>query len=64
MEKKKDTNMRIIKVMFNNDGRGGTTPKISVPISWLRDMGVTPEDREIKLSYDEKAKTFNVVKNK
>ena len=62
MEKKKDANMRIIKVMFSSDGRGGVTPKISIPISWLRDMGVTPDDREIKLLYDEKEKSFKAKK--
>lgn len=63
MEKKKDLNMRITKVMFNSDGKGGVTPKISIPISWLRDMGIDTEEREIKLSYDEKTKSFTAIKN-
>lgn len=63
MEKKKDTNMRVINVMFNNDGKGNVTPKISLPITWLRDMGVTPEERQIKVIYDEKTKSFKAEKN-
>ena len=36
------------KVIFAKDGRGGYTPKLSIPISWLRDMGITDAERGIE----------------
>ena len=50
------------KVIFAKDGRGGYTPKLSIPISWLRDMGITDAERGIELQYDEKSKVFYVIK--
>ena len=38
---------RTLRVMFGKDGRGATNSKITLPISWLKDMGVNPEDREV-----------------
>ena len=50
------------KVIFAKDGKGGYTPKISIPITWLRDMGITDTERGIELQYDEKSKGFYVIK--
>lgn len=61
---KKDMYKRIGKVIFAKDGRGGVTPKVSIPISWLRDMGITDIDREIDLKYDEEKKEFIIQKKK
>lgn len=47
---------RELKVMFNKSGgtasKNSYSPKISIPKSWLDDMGVTLEDREIIASYE------------
>ncbi len=58
----KDMNRRTLKVIFAKDGKGNVTPKISLPISWLRDMGITDIERGIDLEYDEKNKVFFAVK--
>lgn len=44
---------RKLKVIFGNDGRGGVNTKVSLPITWLRKMGVVPEDRDVIVQYDE-----------
>ena len=59
---KKNMHQRTGKVIFAKDGRGGYTPKISIPITWLRDMGITDFERGIDLQYDEKNKMFFVLK--
>lgn len=43
-------------VTFSKSGSGSRTPKISLPITWLRDMGINPENREIKIEYNELSK--------
>lgn len=53
---------RILKVMFNKSGSGSITPRLSIPISDLRKMGITPEDREINYYYDEENKQIILSK--
>ena len=42
---------RELKVMFNKSGgntsKNSYSPKLSIPKSWLDDMGITLDDREI-----------------
>lgn len=49
---------RELKVMFNKSGgntsKNSYSPKLSIPKSWLDDMGVTLDDREIIASYEDK----------
>ncbi len=56
MEKRK------LKVIFSKDGRGATNTKITLPIAYLRLMGVTPEDREVSLEFDEDLKQIIIRK--
>lgn len=55
-------NKRTLKVIFAKDGKGNVTPKISIPITWLRDMGITDIERGLDLEYDEENKIFYAVK--
>ena len=47
---------RNLKVIFNRSGgtasKGGITSRITLPIAWVREMGLNPEDREITATYD------------
>lgn len=47
---------RELKVMFNKSGgtasKNSYSPKISIPKSWLDDMGITFDEREIIASYE------------
>lgn len=53
---------RELKVMFNKSGgntsKNSYSPKLSIPKSWLDDMGVTLDDREIIASYEDKKITI------
>lgn len=53
---------RKLTVNFNKSGSGSLTPKLAIPITDLRDMGITPEDREINYYYDEKTKQIILSK--
>lgn len=38
---------RDLKVTYNKSGSGSVTSRISLPITWLREIGVTEENREV-----------------
>lgn len=40
---------RQLKIIFTKSGAGNITPKLSVPIVWLRELGITPEEPHITL---------------
>ena len=46
---------RKMKVMFNKSGGNASTnsysTKISLPKIWIDEMGITKEDREVKMSF-------------
>lgn len=49
---------RNLKIIFNKSGDGYMSGKLSVPMTWLKDMGLTPEDREVEVIYNEETKSF------
>lgn len=55
---------RKLNVSFGKSGAGSISPKLSLPVTDLRDMGVTPEEREIIYYYDKKNKQIIIKKVK
>lgn len=53
---------RELKVNYNKSGRGSYTPRIALPILDLKDMGITPEDRQVKYYYDKENKQIIIKK--
>lgn len=55
-------NNRELKIMFNksggNKGNNSYSPKLSIPKVWLDDMGITPEDRDVHVTYVNKEITI------
>ena len=47
---------RILKALINkaggNAGSGGRTYRTTLPPSWMKELGVTEEDRELELTFD------------
>ena len=43
---------RILNVSYSKSGSGSITSRLSIPITDLRDMGVTPEERKVIYFYD------------
>ena len=41
-----------LNISFYKAGNG-TATRLTVPITWLRKLGVTPEDRTVELFFDE-----------
>ena len=48
---------RVAKIIFNKSGgtaKGcATTNRVTIPTSWIKLMGITEEDREVELSFDD-----------
>lgn len=55
---------RKLNVSFGKSGAGSISPKLSLPVTDLRDMGVTPEEREIIYYYDKKNEQIIIKKAK
>ena len=54
--------VRNLKIIFNKSGDGYLSGKLSIPMTWLKDMGLTPEDREVEVVYNEETKSFTTKK--
>lgn len=55
---------RRLNVSFSKTGNGYLTSRISIPITDLRNMGVTPEDRSINYYYDKENEQIIIKKTK
>ena len=53
---------KINNVSFAKSGKGNITPKISIPYTWIKEMGINEEDREILLIFDEEKKKIIIEK--
>ena len=53
---------RKLKVNYNKSGSGSYTPRLTLPIIDLRDMGNTPEDRQVNYYYNKQNKIMIISK--
>lgn len=56
-----------LKVSFckagGNASKNAVSPKLNLPIAWIREMGINPEDREITITFDGKKIIIEKKKN-
>lgn len=43
---------RDVKITYTKSGRGSLTPRVTLPISWIKEMNLSEDDREITISFD------------
>ena len=47
---------KMAKVIFNKSGgtagKGGTTNRITIPTTWIREMGITEESRSVIIEFN------------
>lgn len=55
---------RILKIQFAKAGNGGRIVRLTIPIKWLDEMELVPEDREIIATFNPETKEFSVRKQK
>lgn len=42
---------KIKRIMFPKSGAGSISPRITLPITWLREIGVTEEERKVEVIF-------------
>lgn len=52
------------KVMYKDSGNNWLTVQIVLPISWVKDMGVTKDDKDVVLYYNDMDKKIIIKKSK
>lgn len=57
-------NKRILKISFNKAGSGSITKRLTLPSRIVADMGITEEEREIEMTYDNTTKEIRIRKLK
>lgn len=53
---------RVAKVLWSKGGTKSDTTRITLPVSWIRDMGLTKEIREMDIEYDQEKKIITLRK--
>lgn len=53
---------RILKTLFSKSGSGSENARITLPISWVREMGITEHEREVEISFDKETKEIKIHK--
>lgn len=53
---------RELKVIFNKSGgtagKNSTTARVTIPNRWVKEMGLSPENREVLVEFDNKKITI------
>lgn len=55
---------RILKISFNKSGSGSITKRLTLPSRIIADMGITDEEREVEMFYDNIKKEIIIKKFK
>lgn len=55
---------RILKIQFAKSGNGGRTARITIPIKWLDEMELIPDEREVIAVFNPEKKEFSIRKQK
>lgn len=43
---------RILRLIYSKSGAGNITPKLTLPVKWTKELGLTTEEREVEVTYD------------
>ena len=53
---------RDLKVTFNKSGAGSQTNRLTIPTSWIREMNITENDRDVEVEFNKITKTITIKK--
>jgi hypothetical protein len=56
--------IRTVKMIFNKDGHGSLSTRISIPKSWADKLGFSVENREAEILFDEEKECIVIKKIK
>lgn len=55
---------RELNIIFNKSGSSSMNTKVSLPITWIKQMGITEQDRQVIATYNEKKQEIVIKKQK
>lgn len=55
---------RKLNIIFNKSGSGSINTKVSLPVTWVKQMGITKDDREVIAEFDEEKQEIIIKKQK
>ena len=50
---------RKLNIIFNKSGSGSINTKVSLPVTWIKQMGITKDNREVIAEFDEEKSILN-----
>lgn len=53
---------RTAKILWSKSGKGSDTTRVTLPVSWIRKMALSHEERELDIYFDEKIGTIILKK--
>ncbi len=56
--------IRTVKMIFNKDGHGSLSTRISIPKSWADKLGFSVENREAEIMFDDEKECIVIKKIK
>lgn len=56
--------IRKVKMIFNKDGHGSLSTRISIPKSWADKLGFSVENREAEIMFDDEKECIVIKKIK
>jgi len=56
--------IRTVKMIFNKDGHGSLSTRISIPKSWADKLGFSVENREAEIVFDDEKQCIIIKKIK
>ena len=54
---------RILNISFGKSGKGSVSCKLSVPTKWVKEMGLTEDDREVEVTFKDNIITIKKREN-
>ena len=51
---------RSLKISFMKSGSGSTSSRITLPITWIKKMGLDIDNREVEVSFNEKDNSVKI----
>ncbi len=53
---------KVLNIMFAKAGSGSITTRVTLPISWIKKMGLSPDNRQVTAEFDGKKITITKTK--
>lgn len=55
---------RKLNIIFNKSGSGSINTKVSLPVTWVKQMGITKDNREVIAEFNEEKQEIVIKKQK